>query len=236
MTEDAALHHIGLIYYVIKRNKGRIGSYKIDRDEAFSAGLVGLAIAINDYNEETCSVEFYKFAYQKIWNSIFTNRRRHDIRCGLLRIKQAFFQKTGRHIRDDQLVKLLGEEKMLSKLLQDHLREMISFSSYAHNDEDREAIFTDKNIPLPEDELNNKFVAETIQAVINDRTILTDEERKIVKLYYSINLPRCVSMKEIGLLFGCSNEAIRLRINNILERLSANRQLKVLATDNLQLA
>lgn len=232
--EQQAEDNLRLIYYVIKRNAARLTCFKIDEESAFSAGLVGLAVAINDYDEVTTPVEFFRFAYHKIWDAIFNSskRGRNQIRAGLLRVKEKFYQRTGRTFSNEQLVNLLGVTKNFPKVLRDHLRKTETI--HYENSEDGEArgvTLANFRVPLPEDAgtLNNEYLVETINEIINDGTILDDNERKVLKLNFGIGVPRCFTLREITKLLALTQKATSDCLKNGLEKLSANSRLKVLA-------
>ncbi len=232
ITEKQAKQHLRLIYYVIKCNRGRLGSYRIDEDEAFSRGLVGLAKAIKDYDEVTTPVEFFRFAYNHIWDSIFDSRRRHDIRTSLVKVKNAYYQKTGRHINAKQIATLLSTDARLPKLLRDHLRETMSYQyAEAYCGEDfgaHQEIYINKDDPPPEyaGSLETEFFNEAIMQVVNS---LPELQRKIILLYFGLSgLEKCTMLDIYKILSPCTQHEIRESLAEALKELSQNKRLKEL--------
>ncbi|MBW8038943.1 MAG: hypothetical protein FVQ85_02970 [Planctomycetes bacterium] len=231
MTNKEVKRHLGLIHYVIKCNEGRLGSYGINKEEAFSKGLVGLAEAIKDYDEVKTPTAFFKFAYRKIWNSIFGNPRKHDIRTGLRRIKNAYYQKTGSHLHNEQLAALLGVEDR-KKLLRDHLRETNSFVDAAarcgKDYKSREEIYINKDDPLPE-ESGSLDVEYFNSAIMQEVNSLPELPRKVILLYFGLaGLDKCIMREIHKILLPCTQHEIKESLQQGLQELSTNRRLKEL--------
>lgn len=233
MTDKEATKHLRLIYYVIRCNEGRLGSRGIDKEEAFSAGLVGLAKAINDYDEVETPTAFFKFAYRHIWNSIFGNPRRHDIRIGLRKIRNAYYQKTGLQLHTSQLATLLDVEDR-PKLLRDHLRETMSYkyAEVKHYGDfaAQQQIYIDEDDPLPEEagSLETEFFNEIVMKEVN---ALPELPRMVIKLYHGLDgLEKC-TFREIYNILPCKQREIRAAWKLGTETLSQNKRLQVLTAE-----
>lgn len=237
MTEEQEhSSHTLIILSVIKNNKRRLGAFGIDFDEGYSAGLVGLAKAINDYDDSPCLVGFYKFAYNYIWNSIFneergSSQRKNLIHSALLRIQDKYFKRTGWSLTVEKLAALLDVKP---KLIRDHLRKTGSIDALTHkyknDDEQLQCTLETKNAPLPEEtgSLDKEYFVEAISNILEDRDILNDEERKVIRLYFGVGLSETLSIKEITKLYHCRQPTISENLHSGLEKLRSNPRLKEL--------
>lgn len=239
LTEEEYHADIAIIKYVIKKNRGRLGSYGIDFDEALSIGLVGLATAIKDYETKAGSTSWFVFAYEHIWKSIFQSdlstksRRRFIIDSGIKRIRNLYFQKTGRQLTDEHLAYLLDANETFPKILRDHFRKTNPLPYTVNEAGEHEGIpLADARVlPEPENTLNSKSFVETVQNILNDQSdtrILTDDERYNVKLYFGVGYPRSHTFREIALLRGCGFGKISRQIKSSLEKLKCDSRLKEL--------
>jgi DNA-directed RNA polymerase specialized sigma subunit len=235
MTDD----HIALVWWCVDRFVSRLLARGVDKDELFSRGLMGLAAAHREF-DKTKGFQFSTFAVYKIYQEIF---KPSGIKENYWRessqkfetIRRLFFQRTGRTLSNEQLASLCG----VTEACINRMKISQGFVSLENGNEQREDnkdnIFskfdpTDYREQLPEEAgtLNESYFVETVHEIINDRSILTNEERKIIKLYFGINLPRRFFGKEIGLLLGLCGDNMYLRIRKILEKLSANKRLQEL--------
>lgn len=244
LTEEEYYVGMSIVKYVIKRNRARLGNYGIDDDEAFSAGLVGLAESINDYDEATCRVDWFTFTYQHIWASIFGNDnastksvRRIKMDSAINRIRDLYFQKTGWQLTDEKLAYLLDANELFPKIIRDHFRETKTLPYAIKDDgEHRGVPLTDSRIPLPEDEAGTKDFVEVVQSILNNRDdkdgvdCLNDEEEFVIRLRFGIASP-VVIMKEISRLSGLSTNTVGRRLISGLEKLKNNSRLKALQLD-----
>lgn len=196
-----------------------------DPDAAFSAGLVALVKSIKHFNPHK-GANFLTYAFIAIQRAI---RRQIPEKRKLAKqmkfIQHLYFQRTGKHLSPERLAALLQEDeaKIRDLLVLDNT---ISIEELRKND-DQEPILIDKNISLPEEigSLEKSFVAEAVENVLQS---LSADEKQIIDLYYGFE-GDSYTQPQIASMFNVSSEAIRKKINKILEKLSANRRLKVLA-------
>lgn len=232
-----------IMKYVIKNNRARLASYGIDDDEAVSMGLVGLSQAIHDYDAATCRADWFKFAYQLIWQSIFQSpstkksRRQVIIDSGIKRIRDLYFQKTGKKLTDEKLAYLLDANKKFPELLRDHFRKTETIHYKITEDgEHRGVTLADSRVPLPEDAgtLSNEYFVGTIRNIINDENdetrILDDDERRAVKSYFGIGVPR-FNIQAIAKYYHHSQRTISEHLKSGLEKLKCDSRLKELHLD-----
>lgn len=224
-------NHILLVWFVVHKYQSRLKAMGIDNEEAFSRGLVGLERAIRQ-NDSIKGYKFSTFAVKIIRQEMFTptgqKNHRAYVKRQLESIKQIIYQRSGKHITDEQLAKLTEMKEIdMRNVLRPTNSLEIDFSG-----EVLEIDSVDYREQLPEViaglELDEGYFAEAVQSIINNRDILNDKERKIIKLYYGINLSRRFTLEEIGVLFGVTHQAIRRYIPKILEKLKHNFQLQEL--------
>lgn len=243
MNQDGILtkeeRDVGMLImkYVIIRNQARLGSYGIDEEEAVSMGLVGLAIAIAKYDEATCPVDWFKFAYRKIWESIFRtpstiSHRRFVIDSGIKRIRDLYYRKTGRKLTDEHLANLLDASERFPKILKDHFRKTSSLP-YAITEagEARGIPLADaRALPEPENTLNDKDFVETVHDIVNNTDILDEIERGIINLYYGFDEPR-LNFRGIARRLHRSEDITREFFNEAIEKLKCSSRLKGLHSE-----
>lgn len=237
LTEEEVQVGMVIMKYVITRNRGRLGSYGIDDEEATSMGLVGLAKAIKEYDEATCQTTWFKFAYQIIWESIFRtpstiSHRRFIIDTGISRIRDLYYKKTGWKLTDGHLASLLDANKKFPKILKDHFRKTSSLP-YAIT-EDGEArgisLADDRVSPEPENTLNDKDFVETVHDIVNNTDILDEIERGIINLYYGFDEPR-LNFRGIARRLHRSEDITREFFNEAIEKLKCDSRLKGLHSE-----
>lgn len=233
MREELVQDNIALILWVIGKSWSRLQSMGIDSEEAFSRGLVGLDTAIRT-DDSTKGYKFSTWAIRIIRREIFrpVGQKLHQtcISRQLVNIKQIIYQRTGKHITDEQLAKLT---EMKGFDVTNTLRP-VNPLEYDFNGEVLSTDIIDYREKRPEEiaglELDGGNSVEIIQSIINNRDVLSDQERKIIKMFYGINLPRRFTLVEIGLLLKLSTSInVSLLLKRILAKLSCNSKLRVLA-------
>lgn len=244
LTEEEYQVGINIIKYVIKRNQGRLRSFEIDEEEAFSAGLVGLAKSIKEYDEATCPISWLTFTYQYIWASIFSSDtsarakslRRIKMDSGIYRIRDLYYKKTGWELTDEKLAHLLDANDMFPKILKDHFRKTESLPYVVgggYNDEEYLSLpIIDSRVPLPEEAgtLNKEYFVETIHDIVNNTDILDEIERGIINLYYGFDEPR-LNFRKIARRLHRNENIIREFFNEAIEKLSCDSRLEELHLD-----
>lgn len=224
--------HLLLIWFVIHKYLSRIESIGLDKEEAFSRGLVGLALALKQ-DDPTRGYKFSTFAAMLIQQEIFYpgGQKYHKsyINRQLENIKQLIYQRSGKHITDTQLADLTG---MKTRDINNTLRPTETLESVLTNITEGYD-YPDYREPLPEiaaDTIPEKEFVEAVQAVLNNRDVLDDKERKAVKLFFGFSpFKRRYTQREIGLLLnGNDSQNISLFLKHIFEKLSSNRKLEAL--------
>jgi len=232
MTQELAQDNLALIWWVIAKYSSHLQSIGIDKEEAFSRGLVGLYNALRT-DDITKGYKFSTWAIRFIKQSIFTpeGQKNHQsyVSRQLASIKQIIYQRSGRYITDEQLAKLTEMKKFD---LINTLRPVFPLQ-YDSDGEILDIDASDYREKRPEEiaglELDAANSVEIIQSVINDCDVLSDKERKIVKMFYGIDLPRRFSLVEISLLLNLLTKNMTILLNQILAKLSCNSKLRVLA-------
>jgi len=209
-----------------------------DPDEAYSAGLVGLALAIKYWKPDR-GTEFTTFAYTIIKQAIsaasYNPRQLKAVKIKVIR--RLFYEKTGRELQPEQLASLIDEDAAtIHDLLNNNRRDFLSLEQLLESDNDEtesnhSSVFIDKHTLSPEaafTESDKNIVAESVQNILNE---LPDNERSLLTLYFGIGLLKPLLQEEIGLLFGMTYQAVQYQIRKLLEKLSSNRKLQELYTE-----
>lgn len=235
LTEEEQQVGMVILKHVIMKNRARLGSYRLDFEEATSMGLVGLAEAIAKYDKATCSTTWFNFAYQLIWESIFRtsstiSERRYIIDSGIKRIRDLYFQKTGWKLTDENLAYLLDANKQFPKILRDHFRKTNSLP-YTVNDagEHEGILLIDSRASLPEEAgtLNKEYFVATIRDIVSNTDILDEIERGIIKLYFGFDEPS-LNLVKIARRLHRNTNFIREFFNEAIEKLKCDSRLKEL--------
>lgn len=230
-------HLIKLVWYVVNQYTKKLNSIGIDQDEAFSRGLVGLAYAVRKY--DSTQGKFGSFAFQCIKREIFSFPTRDDYwnnyHRKIFALRDLFYQRTGRRLANFELAKLVG---VTEKFIDHGSCRFVSLERCHFDDESDGGSLhkepADSSEPPPWQDLleDNKFVVETVQSILNDRDILDDDERKVIKFLFGLPpLKSKYQMKQIPIILGiCLNEVRRIR-ERALEKLKCDSRLKELHLD-----
>lgn len=230
-------HLIKLVWYVVHQYAESLNRIGVDQESAFSRGLVGLAYAVRKY--DSTQGKFGSFAFQCIKREIFSFPTRHDYWSYYYRkvfaIRDLVYQRTGRRLANFELAKLVGvTEEFIDRGNCNFVSlERCNFDT-KDGDSTRQKEPADQKEPAPwEDPLEeNKFVVETVQNILNDRDILDDIERKVIKFYFGLPpLKSRYQQKQIAMLLDIYPGEVRRIIDRVLEKLSSNKQLQELYTE-----
>ena len=225
-------HLIKLVWYVVNQYTQRLNKIGVDSDEAFSRGLVGLAYAVNKYN--STQGKFGSFAFQCIKREIFSFHTRDDYWNHFYRkifaIRDLFYQRTGRRLANFELAKLVGvTEKFLNRANGSFLSLENNCNIDDRDGEPLQANLADDSEPAPQASLENEFVVEAVQNILNDHSILDNIERKVIRLYFGLPpLKNKYSQIQITILLNISKKKVVVTIKRALTCLRTNKKLQEL--------
>lgn len=208
IRNEIIVHYSGLVNRVVNRIAVKYSDY-IDVEDLVSYGIFGLIDAIEKYDIDK-GVKFETYASFRIRGAIIDEIREQDwiprsLRTKAKRVEESIEElemKYGRHVGDEELAhhmgvkigdlhKLMGQIHSLSVIsLDEQIMDMIGNSPQLTGEE-----------TTPEDYAIVEELRRLLSYAIDS---LTDNEKKIISLYYFEEL----TLKEIGMVIGVSESRV----------------------------
>ncbi|MEJ5300784.1 MAG: FliA/WhiG family RNA polymerase sigma factor [Thermodesulforhabdaceae bacterium] len=207
---ERVMEHLHLVKYCALRLINRVPQNRIDFNDLFSAGVIGLIDAVEKFDPDL-GIPFEKYAMIRVKGAMLDEIRAGDpvprtVRAHIARLEDAIGnleKKLGRIPEEDEIVKELGvsydefrqmlDETRSVSLLSQSLEEMLEGG--AHPDE----LIASGEEPI------NAIQREELVAILSDLiSQLPEREQLILSLYYQEEL----TMKEIGQILGYTESRI----------------------------
>lgn len=227
LQEKIVLKYLNLVHYIANR----LVSYStpaLDRDDLYSAGIIGLLEAIERFDPDK-NVEFKSYAGLRIKGSIIDEIRKFDWVPRAVRKKTKMLDATI-HRLFSELHRLPSDDEIAEELnltleeyyhLTDNLGPLYIHSLDSAIDSDATLNYTDFIIQDedPDLELNKQAVREKL---IDSIQKLPERERLVISLYYYENL----NLKEIGKVLEVSESRISQIHSSAVNKLRTMLQRK----------
>jgi RNA polymerase sigma factor for flagellar operon FliA len=210
LQEKIVIQYLNLVHYLAHRLDS-FSSPTLDREDLYSAGVIGLLEAIERFDLEK-NVDFKNYAMLRIRGAMIDELRRFDWVPRSVRKKSKILDGTI-HKLFNELSRMPSDEEIAKEMeisveeyynLTDRLGPLFLFSLDNNFDSDRsennlsQSITDDYNATLEEtkEQLKNEMI-EVIQS-------LPEKEKLVISLYYYENL----NLKEIGSVIGVSESRV----------------------------
>lgn len=227
-TKDLELRNFLVMKHspIIKHIIGKIGikkSYRIESDDLFSYGVIGLIDAINKFDPKK-DTRFITYAFYRVHGAIFdgirdydyTSRKTRKLSKKIEQTREALEMRLGRMVTQKEVAQEMG---MSDKIFQQICIRIIQSDTILFTD-----VKEDKPYRLSiEERLKAPGYCDP-EAVIQDDIIralkqfirtLPKRERKIFIMYYYYNM----TFRAIGKVFGISDSRISQIHRNIKKKL-----------------
>lgn len=203
-------NYLSLVIEMAERMSKKVPAF-IDVQDLISYGNLGLLDAVGKFNPEE-GVKFSTYCTRRINGAIYDELRRLDWPSRQLRQKVNMYKRKreelenrlGRPAHDDEIQKELGmDDKEYQQYLRDmQIKTMVSLDRKWDDNDDNEVgpieMLPDTRATDPLSELTRREIKEVAMRG------LTNEEKKVLVLYYYENL----NLKEIGRVLSLSESRV----------------------------
>ncbi|MDD3501872.1 MAG: FliA/WhiG family RNA polymerase sigma factor [Candidatus Cloacimonetes bacterium] len=213
LQEEIVIRYLRLVHYIANRLV-IYASKSLDKDDLYSAGVIGLLEAIERF-DHTKGVEFKTYAGFRIRGAIIDEIRRFDwvprsVRQKAKKIDSAIhylFSTTNQMPNDDEIAKELDISLEEYYQITDNLGPMFLYSLDSEEANQNPSYSTSESEMVDnqfEDYESEKLKQEMKTKLMKGIQSLPEKERIVISLYYYEQL----NLKEIGVIIGVTESRV----------------------------
>ena len=232
---ERVVEHLHLVKYCALRLLNRIPQNRIDFNDLFSAGVLGLIDAVEKF-DPALGIPFEKYAMIRIKGAMLDEIRASDpvpraVRANIARLENAIAsleRKLGRMPEEDEIVKELGVSYDEFRQMLDEAKS-VSILSQSLEEMMEGGVHPEELIASGE-ELINSIQREELVAILSELiSQLPEREQLILSLYYHEEL----TMKEIGQILGYTESRVSQLHTQIILKLRSRMKRKLKSNASL---
>jgi len=232
---ERVVEHLHLVKYCALRLLNRIPQNRIDFNDLFSAGVLGLIDAVEKF-DPALGIPFEKYAMIRIKGAMLDEIRASDpvpraVRTNIARLENAIAsleRKLGRMPEEDEIVKELGVSYDEFRQMLDEAKS-VSILSQSLEEMMEGGVHPEELIASGE-ELINSIQREELVAILSELiSQLPEREQLILSLYYNEEL----TMKEIGQILGYTESRVSQLHTQIILKLRPRMKRKLKSNASL---
>jgi len=232
---ERVVEHLHLVKYCALRLLNRIPQNRIDFNDLFSAGVLGLIDAVEKF-DPALGIPFEKYAMIRIKGAMLDEIRASDpvpraVRTNIARLENAIAsleRKLGRMPEEEEIVKELGVSYDEFRQMLDEAKS-VSILSQSLEEMMEGGVHPEELIASGE-ELINSIQREELVAILSELiSQLPEREQLILSLYYNEEL----TMKEIGQILGYTESRVSQLHTQIILKLRPRMKRKLKSNASL---
>ena len=232
---ERVVEHLHLVKYCALRLLNRMPQNRIDFNDLFSAGALGLIDAVEKF-DPALGIPFEKYAMIRIKGAMLDEIRASDpvpraVRTNIARLENAIAsleRKLGRMPEEEEIVKELGVSYDEFRQMLDEAKS-VSILSQSLEEMMEGGVHPEELIASGE-ELINSIQREELVAILSELiSQLPEREQLILSLYYNEEL----TMKEIGQILGYTESRVSQLHTQIILKLRPRMKRKLKSNASL---
>jgi len=232
---ERVVEHLHLVKYCALRLLNRMPQNRIDFNDLFSAGALGLIDAVEKF-DPALGISFEKYAMIRIKGAMLDEIRASDpvpraVRTNIARLENAIAsleRKLGRMPEEEEIVKELGVSYDEFRQMLDEAKS-VSILSQSLEEMMEGGVHPEELIASGE-EVINSIQREELVAILSELiSQLPEREQLILSLYYNEEL----TMKEIGQILGYTESRVSQLHTQIILKLRSRMKRKLKSNASL---